>query len=476
MNKEITFRNYMIPFSSKEEEIRETIYKTLCDNTIPLDLFKHIYDIHAQRIYFPMVVFNGAYQGSWTCETYHEEEKVVVRRTYDDKRYFDSEVHKVADNATNALCGNFSTITCGVDEKNPIASLLGKLTKSVKSDIIFSANKKEINNPISTDEVFYMETRSDLWEYWHFNGKKLIHEDVLRDAKEQLAQRNYSGLRVAYRHELTNPVIIMYIPIWLFAFSYGNMQYHIIVDDASKKEVSSLPVDEKILEMNRLKKEINNEVILSSFLFGVFAFITLVIMIFCDKNSIGQRMAGLLCCLCLSLALLFGYLKNASKEFRVQLLEQHISKIMSIRLFNGKVWLEQQGVEKMNICKLPSAADIIARDLSTEIYNTEQTAAVTGKQEDAAHKSTGTIELPPLPLCSTPAPFVLPKSRSTYVLLAILMGTLGVHNLYAGYTIRGIIQLLITLLSLGMLFFVSAIWAIVEACCVKQDANGVPFR
>ncbi len=67
------------------------------------------------------------------------------------------------------------------------------------------------------------------------------------------------------------------------------------------------------------------------------------------------------------------------------------------------------------------------------------------------------------------------KDRVAYVLLAVLLG-IGIHNFYAGYTTRGIIQLLVSILSCGILWFFMWIWAIIEACTVTQDANGVRFK
>lgn len=67
------------------------------------------------------------------------------------------------------------------------------------------------------------------------------------------------------------------------------------------------------------------------------------------------------------------------------------------------------------------------------------------------------------------------KDRVAYVLLAVLLG-IGIHNFYAGYTTRGIIQLLVSILSCGILWFFIWIWSIVEACTVTQDANGVRFK
>ncbi len=70
----------------------------------------------------------------------------------------------------------------------------------------------------------------------------------------------------------------------------------------------------------------------------------------------------------------------------------------------------------------------------------------------------------------------VPKSRVAYVLLAVFLGTLGIHNFYAGYTSKGIIQLLITVCTCGYAGIVSWIWAIVEACTVTADAKNVPMQ
>ena len=67
------------------------------------------------------------------------------------------------------------------------------------------------------------------------------------------------------------------------------------------------------------------------------------------------------------------------------------------------------------------------------------------------------------------------KERIAYIAFAIVLGFLGVHNFYAGYIKRGVLQLLITVMSLGILFFIPAIWAFIEAFTVKKDAQGIPF-
>ena len=54
--------------------------------------------------------------------------------------------------------------------------------------------------------------------------------------------------------------------------------------------------------------------------------------------------------------------------------------------------------------------------------------------------------------------------------------SLGVHNFYAGFIGRGVAQLLITVLSFGLLFWISWIWAVIEIFAVDHDGKGVPFE
>lgn len=75
-----------------------------------------------------------------------------------------------------------------------------------------------------------------------------------------------------------------------------------------------------------------------------------------------------------------------------------------------------------------------------------------------------------------------PKSKVLAGLLGIILGAFGVHNFYLGYTGKAVAQLLITVLSLGFLSFVSAIWGIIEGILIlvssdnfRTDAKGVPL-
>lgn len=68
------------------------------------------------------------------------------------------------------------------------------------------------------------------------------------------------------------------------------------------------------------------------------------------------------------------------------------------------------------------------------------------------------------------------KNKWVFVLLGVFLGGFGVHNFYAGYIARGVIKILITIVSMGLLFWISWIWAIVEICTVRIDAVGYPFE
>ena len=69
------------------------------------------------------------------------------------------------------------------------------------------------------------------------------------------------------------------------------------------------------------------------------------------------------------------------------------------------------------------------------------------------------------------------KSRTGYILLGIFLGYLGIHNFYAGYTGKGLTQLLISVLLCWTVIAVIAmeVWAIIDVCTVTQDAKGKYF-
>ena len=72
------------------------------------------------------------------------------------------------------------------------------------------------------------------------------------------------------------------------------------------------------------------------------------------------------------------------------------------------------------------------------------------------------------------------KSKIAAGILGILVGAFGVHNFYLGYTGKAVAQLLITVLSCGILSVVSGIWGLVEGILIltgsiNVDAEGNPL-
>lgn len=83
---------------------------------------------------------------------------------------------------------------------------------------------------------------------------------------------------------------------------------------------------------------------------------------------------------------------------------------------------------------------------------------------------------------TAPSPYVAPdpqaKSRLTAGLLGIFLGSLGVHRFYLGYTSVGVLQILVTIATLG----IGAVWGFVEGIVIlsgsglQTDADGRPLR
>jgi len=86
---------------------------------------------------------------------------------------------------------------------------------------------------------------------------------------------------------------------------------------------------------------------------------------------------------------------------------------------------------------------------------------------------------PATPAAAPQSAMQQPKcSRTVYVVLAIFLGSLGIHNFVAGRTAYGVVQVLLGTVGfflMGLGPIVAWLWAIGECFMVKQDGNGVPF-
>ena len=70
------------------------------------------------------------------------------------------------------------------------------------------------------------------------------------------------------------------------------------------------------------------------------------------------------------------------------------------------------------------------------------------------------------------------KSRTSFILFGALLGLIGLpgmHNFYAGYNQKGLVQLLVSVLSCWLLWIPMYIWTIVEICTVTVDSDGKPM-
>ena len=73
------------------------------------------------------------------------------------------------------------------------------------------------------------------------------------------------------------------------------------------------------------------------------------------------------------------------------------------------------------------------------------------------------------------------KSKLVMLILAIFLGWAGGHNFYLGFTSKAVAQLLISILSFGLLAPVSSIWALIEGVVLfgnqhAIDSNGIPLK
>jgi hypothetical protein len=147
---------------------------------------------------------------------------------------------------------------------------------------------------------------------------------------------------------------------------------------------------------------------------------------------------------------------------------------------------------------VPEAAQPPASEAGPETPR-ENSARATPLPPDAPAPFSAAPEAAPRtpPTMPPPASVGLPRGqaacgRPTYVLLGLLpalVGIFGVHNLVAGYTTRGVVQLVLSLAALGgpVGFMIAApcccvgipvwlalvVWTIVEVATVTQDARGV---
>lgn len=68
------------------------------------------------------------------------------------------------------------------------------------------------------------------------------------------------------------------------------------------------------------------------------------------------------------------------------------------------------------------------------------------------------------------------KSKIVAGLLGVFLGMFGAHNFYLGKTSKAMTQLLMTVLSLGILSFVSEAWGFIEGIMILSSQTGSPWH
>ena len=128
------------------------------------------------------------------------------------------------------------------------------------------------------------------------------------------------------------------------------------------------------------------------------------------------------------------------------------------------------------------AAPVVQQPAPVQGYQPSRYSGPLGLSQAAAAAPAQVPSAAPNPLPSAAAyAYAAPvyasthKSRTSYIVLGIFLGALGIHNFYAGYAGRAVGQLCLTVLTLGYLGIVSWIWAIIEICIVEKDSTGLRF-
>jgi TM2 domain-containing membrane protein YozV len=112
---------------------------------------------------------------------------------------------------------------------------------------------------------------------------------------------------------------------------------------------------------------------------------------------------------------------------------------------------------------------------------------VTNAASGARDQFRATMNPPPGQNFGMVAPGTPPAcSRLVYIVLAIFLGTLGIHNFVAGLTGRGWTQLIITIASVILTpctFGISAlgvaamfVWSLIDIVTIKTDARGITMN
>lgn len=106
----------------------------------------------------------------------------------------------------------------------------------------------------------------------------------------------------------------------------------------------------------------------------------------------------------------------------------------------------------------------------TEMEDSENFCHSCGADQNGAGDNTNNSSAPKQSANSQP------KSKIVAGLLGIFLGSWGIHNFYLGNTTRGIVQIIVSIVTCG----IGGLWGFIEgimilAGSINTDANGTPL-
>lgn len=132
----------------------------------------------------------------------------------------------------------------------------------------------------------------------------------------------------------------------------------------------------------------------------------------------------------------------------------------------------------------PDQSGYPAYQQSPEGYQQPQPYAPPGYPQQQGYGQPGYVQ-PGYPQQPYPVyqPGIEQKSKLAAGLLGILLGGFGIHNFYLGFTSKALVQLLVSVLSLGFLYVFMAIWGLIEGILIltgsenfRNDSRGIPLK
>lgn len=505
----------MVPFVVTEEEFKEKIVQRLLHEDIPIDLFRNVKNKKMTRLYYPIRIFEGTYEGHWTAQEGVDEERLVVRSPH--RNWFlkmtdpPENAHLTAPRLTSEVQtswhhisgylapSHFEIVSPAYEHKG--MELYGLPAKFLNCtvDELMNSESVEINSKNVADDVHILLPNISREVTW----KTKVADNVKKLAFQELDSQ-FEGMKIRNQSiSLSRSYVtrLFYLPIWQFEYSYNDKLYYYVMDGRGGGLLGSQPVSSAINIYREKKKSLESEMhsaeAMGCLMYSLWgcAIVAFVCAFLCKTTD---EMIG---CFCVSFAcVVIPFLLEKRREkakVEDQKMEQKVQK-MDRAL--SEVDKRKTDEAKFLFDSTPSEEDVlpdIGTLLSVESVGADSPGSshhIEGSVESESSAppvggnrtpSTSQAEPPSLPgIVLPPAlpaqaampniPQAVAKKRHVYVLLAVFLGWLGIHNFYAGYNGRAVFQLLIS-----SLFWIPIpiiwLWALIEACVVKKSANGNPF-